>query len=278
MFFVNLNLRAVFKKPEILETFLKRRMNPELGLDPVLMDMVDLDWHRRMAGRFKNENLTTSLHLPFFDLQPGSADNLVRAACQERLCRAMEVAKVYEPTHMVGHVRYDHLLYMNTYPLWRERALDTWLAMLSTWPEHPPLYLENTFEPDPATVAGVVEKLRDAHGQRVGLCLDMGHWFSFSGGHRLRNLDHWLDTFAPLLGHLHLHDNDGSFDQHMGLGQGDIPWSELFAGLEKRELKPSVTFEPHTDEAFEAAMAYVRGRPEWFEPLKVILPSTSARL
>ena len=275
MFFVNLNLRAVRKDPQVLEDFLTRRVNPELGLDPVLMDMVDMAWHRDMAARLKSEGLTAALHLPFFDLQPGSADDLIRGACRERLCRAMKVAQVYEPAHLIGHAKYDHLLYMRTYPLWLDRALNTWGAMLTAWPDHPPLYLENTFEPDPATVAGVVEKLRETHGERVGRCLDVGHWYSFSEGHRLSNLDKWLDAFAPLLSHLHLHDNDGSFDQHKGLGQGDIPWEAFFEGLARRGLTPSVTFEPHTEEAFQAAMEFVRGRPEWFKPLKVVPPASA---
>lgn len=272
MFFVNLTLRAVKNNPQVLEDFLKRGVNPELGLDPVLMDMADMGWHRDMAARLRDEGLTPSLHLPFFDLQPGSADSLVRAACRDRLCLAMEVARVYEPAHLIGHVKYDHLLYMRGYAQWRERAVDTWNAMLAVWPEHPPLYLENTFEPDPATVAGVAGRLREEHGNRVGLCLDIGHWYSFSEGVKHGNLEQWLDGFAPLLRHLHLHDNDGSTDQHLGPGQGEIPWEAFFAGLSKRGLTPSVTFEPHTEDAFHAAMAFVRDRPEWFEPLRVSPP------
>jgi sugar phosphate isomerase/epimerase len=272
MFFVNLNLRKAYHDPAVLETFFAREVNPELGLDPVLMDMVDLDWHRAMAEKIAQRGLTPSLHLPFFDLQPGSADSLVRQACRERLRLAMHVARIYEPTHMVGHVKYDHLLYMNTYGQWRDRAVDTWRAAMDAWPEHPPLYLENTFEPDPATVAGVVEKLHEERPGRAGLCLDVGHWYSFSEGCRRGNLDAWLDAFAPLLSHLHLHDNDGSFDQHKGLGQGDIPWEAFFEGLEARELAPTVTFEPHSDDAFEAAMAFVAGRPEWFGRLGVERP------
>ncbi len=272
MFFVNLTLRAVKNDPEVFGHFLRRGVNPELGLDPVLMDMVGPDWHRDMALRLRDEGLTPSLHLPFFDLQPGSADNLVRAACRDRLCRAMDVAAIYQPAHLVGHVKYDHLLYMRSYEQWLDRAADTWNAMLAAWPEHPPLYLENTFEPDPATVAGVAQRLREEHGDRVGLCLDIGHWYSFSEGVKRGNLVEWLDSFAPLLKHLHLHDNDGSMDQHKGLGQGGIPWEDFFDGLRCRGLTPSVTFEPHSEDAFLAAMAFVRERPEWFEPLRVVAP------
>ena len=272
MFFVNLTLRKVHHNPAELEDFLARGVNPELGLDPVLMDAVDLDWHREVAARLHDAGRTPSLHLPFFDLQPGSADSLMLGACRERLCRAMEVARIYRPAHMIGHVRYDHLLYMHSYGFWRERAVATWQAMLAAWPEHPPLFLENTFEPDPATVAGVARELGKVHGDRVALCLDMGHWYSFSEGKARHNLEAWLDAYGDQLGHLHLHDNDGGFDQHRGLGQGEIDWGAFFAALEARGLTPTVTFEPHSDEGFAATMAFVRAHPEWFARLGVVAP------
>ncbi len=272
MFFVNLTLRKVHHNPVELETFLARGVNPELGLDPVLMDAVDLGWHRDLSARLQDAGRIPSLHLPFFDLQPGSADSLMLGACRERLCRAMEVASIYQPAHMIGHVRYDHLLYMRSYGLWRERAVATWNAMLAVWPEHAPLFLENTFEPDPATVAGVVRELAPVHGGRVGLCLDMGHWYSFSQGKSLDNLEAWLDAYGDQLHHLHLHDNDGGFDQHRGMGQGEIDWSAFFTTLEARGLTPTVTFEPHSDEAFTATMDFVRAHPQWFERLGVIAP------
>lgn len=269
MFFVNLTLRHVYRDPSVLTRFLARKVNPELGLDPVLMDAVDMDWHKAMAERLDRAGLTCSLHLPFFDLQPGSADSLLLEATRERLRRAMAVAKIYKPRHLVGHARYDHLLYMLTYPLWKERSIETWRRTLDAWPDHPPLYLENTAEPDPGTVTELVETLAADHGLRVGLCLDFGHWYSFAGGKRENNLETWLDAAANSLRHVHLHDNDGSFDQHLGLGAGTLPWTDVFDGLEKRGLAPTVTFEPHGEEAFVRSMAFVRDRSDWFDPLGV---------
>lgn len=276
MFFVNLTLRKVHHDPAELDAFLSKGVDPELGLDPVLMDAVDLDWHRALAARLRDAGRTPALHLPFFDLQPGSADSLVLAACRERLRRAMEVARIYQPAHMIGHVRYDPLLYMRSYGPWRKRAVATWKATLAAWPEHAPLFLENTFEFDPSTVAGVVEELAptghdDGEGL-VALCLDVGHWFSFSEGKDRHNLEAWLDAYGTRLKHLHLHDNDGSFDQHRGMGQGDIDWTAFFNALDQRGLTPTVTFEPHAEDALDATRAFVRAHPEWFARLGVVAP------
>lgn len=245
---VSLSLRAVFVDPARLDTFLAQGLHPELGLDPVLMDTADAAWHRRVRSILGEAGVRPALHLPFFDLQPGAADSLVREATRERLRRAVGIAREYGVTHMVGHVAYERFLYIRSYPDWRERAADTWAAALESWPDHPPLHLENVHEVDPATVSGMAlalrERLPDRAG-RIGICFDIGHWHSFAGGRDRKNLVQWLAALAPVLTHLHLHDNDGSFDQHLAPGAGDIPWEAFFAALPTLGCSPTVTFETH---------------------------------
>uniref|UniRef100_A0A7C4AHX9 Sugar phosphate isomerase/epimerase n=1 Tax=Fundidesulfovibrio putealis TaxID=270496 RepID=A0A7C4AHX9_9BACT len=276
MFFVNLTLRAVKNDPDKLAAFLARGVNAELGMDPVLMDATDAAWHRDMAARLADAGVRAAVHLPFFDLQPGSADALIRRATRERLLRAADLAALYDPAHLVGHASYDPLLYVRSYDQWMERSLETWGAMLAAWPEHPPLHLENTFEFRPGMVTRLVEALRARCGPRVGICMDVGHWHSFAGGSARDDLDAWLDAFAPLVTHTHLHDNDGAADQHKGLGRGAIPWQAFFEGLAARGLTPSVTFEPHGEDAFTDSMEFVRANPHWFDRLGVRPPENGA--
>ncbi|WP_300159001.1 sugar phosphate isomerase/epimerase [Solidesulfovibrio sp.] len=267
-FYVNLNLRVADREPALWARHLNGRVPPELGLDPVLMDAKTPAWHREAARRLDEADLPRTLHLPFFDLQPGSADARIRAASLDRLREALETASVYAPDRLVGHSAYNRFLYIRSFDDWAQRAADTWAEALAAWPGHPPLCLENTFETDPATVSGAVaalrERLPEAARGRVGACFDVGHWFSFAGGKALSNLDAWLDALAPYLLHLHLHDNDGSFDQHLGPGQGEIPFAAILDGLAARGLRPTATFEPHAPAAFAAALAFAASRPDFF--------------
>lgn len=259
-FFVNLPVRRVWRDRSLLEALLARRLAPELGLDAIAIDHVPLDFHRRLADELAAAGLAVSIHLPFFDIQPGSLDDLVLAATRDRLRRAWELARLYAPRLMIGHASYTGL-YVELYADWLERSADTWGALPALWPDHPPLYLENTHERDPKPLVELLTRLGrpgDAAGRgRVGACFDVGHWFSFSGGSRLGDLERWLDALAPWLGHLHLHDNDGSGDQHLGLGQGAIPFAALAAGLTRRGLRPTRTLEPHTPEALDACLAWL---------------------
>jgi sugar phosphate isomerase/epimerase len=271
MFYVNLTLRSIFREPERLSEFIARGLNPELGMDPIILDAAPLTWHREIAARLEGAGLACSVHLPFFDLQPGSVDPLVIGACRERLRQAMDVAVIYRPRHMIAHAAYDRFLYVNSYQHWRNRAAQTFSLAVRAWPDHPPLFLENTHEINPVHVAGLAEALAELSPGivRTGICLDVGHWHSFGGGHVKRDFGDWLDIFAPHLGHLHLHDNDGSFDNHQGLGQGTIPFTDVFAELAKRSLTPTVTFEPHTPADIDHTLDFIAKHPDWFTPLGV---------
>ncbi|MBF0480918.1 MAG: sugar phosphate isomerase/epimerase [Desulfovibrionaceae bacterium] len=269
MFFVNLALRALHREPSRLDSFADKRLNPELGMDPLMLDSLPPAWHRETAGRIADAGLACSVHLPFFDLQPGSVDPLVLAAARTRLRQAVDTAAIYQPRHLIAHAAYDRFLYIHSYQDWRDRAARSFALALEGWPEHPPLFLENTHETNPVHVAGLADALAELSPGpvRTGICFDLGHWFSFGQGCVKKHLAEWFDVFAPHLGHLHLHDNDGAFDQHLGLGRGGIPWEAVFGELARRSLTPTVTFEPHTPEDIEHTLEFAAEHPDWFARL-----------
>ena len=139
------------------------------------------------------------------------------------------------------------------------------------WEAHPELkqkklLLENVREKAPRPLADLLGELRSHH---VKFCLDIGHWSSYGSGSQYQNLPQWIQTLGPYLSHLHLHDNDGIADLHLGLGQGCIPWVELFGGLEFMELSPSFALEPHCQEDLEQSLSFMKKHMNWFSRLGV---------
>lgn len=255
MAFVNLPLRYLDEHPEHFELFLSRRVNPELGFDARALDSTNPQRHAENARIFHDAGLACAVHLPFFDLHPGSLDPLVRRAATERLLQALDAARVYEPAHLIAHLDYNHLTYAAFQEQWLENSLATWRTVL----DHAcaPLFLENVFEQAPQRHVRALTEL----GGRAGACLDLGHWHSFARGGERGNLDEWLTALDPFPLHLHLHDNDGSADQHLGLGLGAIPWDRLWDFLAKRKAPVTITFEPHTKDDFLATEAYLARNP-----------------
>jgi sugar phosphate isomerase/epimerase len=264
-FYVNLPIRYLSENTFYLDFFLRHNISPELGLDAIALDELDTAWHQKLAQKLQDFGQSCSIHLPFHDLQPGSLDDLILEATRERLQRAMHIAKIYNPRYLVGHA-YFIPLYTDMFSKWLSRAITTWEMVMEIWPEHSPLYLENVREIDPRPLADLMSEL---NSQKVRFCFDIGHWASYGNGSQYQNLPQWIQTLGPYLSHLHLHDNDGIADLHLGLGQGCIPWVELFGGLEFLELSPTFTLEPHCEEDLEYSLSFMKKHMSWFSRLGV---------
>ncbi|EPR37626.1 Xylose isomerase domain-containing protein TIM barrel [Desulfovibrio sp. X2] len=259
--FVNLPLRYAERHPEYLEHFLAHGLCPELGIDAYAVDRLGRDWHERVAERLRAAGLAAAVHLPFDDLRPASTDPLAANAARRRILGALDVARIYGPRHMVGHPGLTEPNLPEQEDEQRASALATWNAVCDAWPGHPPLFLENTFDKTPDRLAALVAALRAA-GRDVGVCFDAGHWHSFSRGSANRDLDRWFAALGPHIRHLHLHDNSGAADEHLGLGQGAIPWEQYLGLLAALPERPTATLEPHTAEALDHSLAFLRQHAE----------------
>jgi sugar phosphate isomerase/epimerase len=58
----------------------------------------------------------------------------------------------------------------------------------------------------------------------------------------------WLQELGKYLGQLHLHDNHGSTDEHLPVGNGKFPFAELFQALKENKIHPIITLEAHAQD------------------------------
>lgn len=88
--------------------------------------------------------------------------------------------------------------------------------------------MENVPEPYPFLMKSVEDFIRfyEEFGEGMGLALDVGH--ANLGG----QIEPFLTTFKGRITHIHVSDNDGKADQHLGVGYGCIDWGKV-AGLIK---------------------------------------------
>lgn len=252
--FVNLPLSFAAKNPRYIEMLIEQGVAPELGMDTFAVQNLDMSWHTEIAKRFSEAGISCGIHLPFFDLAPGSLNDQILKATRATLLRALEISQVYKPIHFVGHPGYEAGQHDFYYDEWLSRSCETWSDFICSDPLTTPLFLENTYE---RTTKPLVDLVGVLPVERVAHCFDVGHWYSFAKGAQRNDLIEWLDAFSPRLGHLHLHDNDGSEDQHLALGAGSIPLLEVFDYIQKKGLHPSATLEPHTEDAFPASIEFL---------------------
>ncbi len=236
-------------------------LQPEIALDAFTIHKLGLAWAKGQAQRLADEGFGCSIHLPFKDIHPASLDDDVLEGARASLARALEFAAVFSPDHLVAHADWtpNHAGEMREEFL--ERSAETWRFLVRQWPGHPPLYLENTFESTPEPLRDLMTVL---HEEDISLCFDVGHLNCFADGVGIRDLRRWLQQLGPYIHHIHLHDNNGSADQHLGLGRGVTPWELVMQLLNEYADPVSMALEPRTDEGLRESLTFMGSRQDVF--------------
>lgn len=170
------------------------------------------------------------LHAPFNELFPCAIDRKARALAADRYRQAIALAKHYGATKVVIHGGYNPWIY---YPVWYvEQSVAFWKEFLLEDPGVQ-IVLENVLETEPQWLLDIV---KGVDNPRLRLCLDIGHVNAYS---HIPVLE-WLERCAPYISHFHIHNNDGTQDQHSALFEGTIPITEFLCQAET--LCPDATF------------------------------------
>ena len=170
-------------------------------------------------------------HAPFNELFPCAIDPKARSLAHDRYRQAIALAWEYGATRVVIHGGYQPFMY---YPVWyTEQSVPFWRAFLKELPEDTTILLENVLEEQPQMLLDIVKTVDDP---RLRLCLDIGHANVYS---KVPVLE-WLEVLAPWIGHFHIHNNDGSWDTHSPLNQGNIPIRDFLIRAET--LCPEATY------------------------------------
>jgi sugar phosphate isomerase/epimerase len=254
---VQVNIPFPFLQAGSLEKFLRRGLNPEIGLDAYSLSHYHPRVFARAARAFQGAGRRITLHGPFQDLAPGALDDGVLAASRRRLRQACRYLPVFRPTALVCHLGYEARHYHWDRERWLARSAATWKELAArAAPWGVSVMLENVYETEPELF---LEVLARAKAPNLRVCLDVGHLLAFGGG----DFPRWLTTLAPVIGHLHLHDNHGDDDHHLALGTGRAPLRETLEFLAGRGRRPSVTLEPHQEGSLEPSLAFLAGIWPW---------------
>ena len=227
--------------PRYLEQVTKNRLNVEIGFEGGELDRASRSELREAAGRLLRAGCRITLHGPFWDLNPGSVDFLIRQMSRLRLQQFLDLLDVFQPRQVVCHTGYDPRHHHGHRQLWMDRSLAAWEPLVKRAEScKVPLLLENVWEYDPYLHKELFESLESPC---FGFCLDVGHQNSFSR----TILAIWLEVLSPFLKEMHLHDNDGTGDDHLPIGRGNIDFGLLFGFLKENGIEPLLTLEPHEE-------------------------------
>ncbi len=224
----------------------------EVGLDHQALDLYRARDFRKAATLLKRKRVPVTVHAPFCDLSPGAFEGPVRRASIRRLKEALRVARYFEPRVVVFHSGYHPGYHRERQEQWVKLAREgvgELLPLAETWGLK--LALENVFEPSPALLTRIVEHFSSPF---LGYCFDAGHAYAFAK----TTWQPWLEAFGERVFELHVHDNDGSWDDHLPPGQGRIPFRDILSFLAKNGVRPVITFEAHREEDVLPGLLYLQ--------------------
>lgn len=254
--------------------FLKQRLHPGL-LDAMVsagaqsielfaarhhFDYADRSEVKELAKWFRSNNCRATLHQPIYDGRAsGGSDwsrhvpptiNLIdpektrRIDAMDEVKRALEAAEQIDIDSVALHLGGPN-------DTWDERTLDVSMTAV----EHikafaHPLGVKTLIETLPnqvTTPEHLVEMLRIAHLDTVGVCLDVGHM----NLHGMPGIAKAFELLGDRVKQLHLHDNRGEKDEHCWPGEGTIDWNAVRAGTAALKQPPvgtlEIRYEPEID-------------------------------
>lgn len=202
---------------------------------------------------FDENGLLRTTHGPFVDLSPGSFDSKIREATFKRFCEALEISNLLGSRHITFHSGYKPQYHKKYHRIWIENSINTWQKLIPLAEKNGiTITIENAFEKTPEALVEIVKTVNSANFK---ICFDGGHFNAFSDTDPIDA----FDMIPPeLIGEIHLSDNDGSDDQHLPLGKGNIDVEALFKRVEGLKINPIFTLEPKDVTGAEADIIYLR--------------------
>jgi len=186
-----------------------------------------------------------TIHSPFADINIASLNPAIRRISLRRLEKSILAAERLSCRLWVFHPGLGTGLgYFYPGAEW-ERNLESIRHLCRFGEEHGVrVAVENCPEPFPFLMRRVEDFTRFynelGNNYDVGVVLDVGH------AHISGQIHEFLERFQHRIVHIHVSDNDGRFDAHMGIGQGTINWREVADAIKKINYRGAVVLESVT--------------------------------
>lgn len=189
-----------------------------------------------------------SLHGPFADLNMGSFDKMIRDTTMNRFNFAYEIATRLGASDIVLH--HGFVPKTSYPPNWIKRSLIFLEDFISHKKNNIKIHLENVLEYDGDMMSEIIKNLQTTN---IDICLDIGHAHCNS---KISVVD-WIKCLKNKIGYVHMHDNNGIEDEHLGFGMGNIPLDDVCKALEE--------FSPKAIWAIESKVQYLQNSLEWLQ-------------
>lgn len=197
-------------------------------------------------------DLVLTLHLPFSDLNLASLNHPIWEETIRQMSRCLERASDFVELAVVHPGHLSPLGMQLPELAWRQNIEGLQAVCDAAADLGIQIGVENMvnmqfiFGKQPGEILGMIESLER---ENVGLTLDIGH----------ANTNGMVNEFLSDLRrvvHVHLHDNKGKSDEHLGLGKGNVDWKKVIKKLDG--YKGRAVTEARTVQEGAASLQYLQ--------------------
>jgi sugar phosphate isomerase/epimerase len=198
----------------------------------------------------RETGLEFTVHAPFVDINIASPNPVLRRVFLKRLEKSLGYARKLRCRQWVFHSGWKSGV-SEFYPNldWQTnlRSVHTLLTIAKKL--EVAISIENTPEP----MHFLVKRMQDFAlfyselGSDIGLTLDVAH------AHTVGQELEFIDKFSDKITHVHISDNNGKYDAHRGIGNGNIGWNAIADALKHIGYKGTVMLESvdHVQESIQ---------------------------
>ena len=228
---------------------------PTLGIETINFSISSiLDEGTPAITRYENElegilsDRPLTLHGPFFDLSPASFDSQIKAVTLNRFMTACKIAQQLSAKKIIFHSGFIPQVYYTEG--WLQNSILFWKEFMPHCPHDLTICIENVFETDYRPIKQLLEAVSHP---RLKFCLDIGHVNAYS----TLPLDDWIIELGPYIDHVHLHNNDGTKDQHNGLLRGSLSIKDCLMQLNDVAPTATITLEIYDQKELLDSLNYL---------------------
>lgn len=189
------------------------------------------------------DNIEKHLHAPFWDLCLGSANTQIKDVTKFYFDYAYRIAEELKCDTVTIHQGFvPNTSYIDN---WINRSKIFWLEFFETHKADIIMCMENLLEYDPRTFIEIIDGVNRSH---LAVNLDIGHTNCNSKTPTLE----WIKQLGERIKYVHIHDNFGTKDDHLGLGKGTMNIVEILNALNEYTPKAIWALECNTDDMEES--------------------------
>jgi sugar phosphate isomerase/epimerase len=198
----------------------------------------------------ETRNLDFVVHAPWAGINIATPSPVLRRAVLKRLTKSIDIAGqlgcrlwLFHPGSKTG---LSHI-----YPGkdWQQNLESVQALLNIARREGVQVAIENTPEPFPSLMKSVddFQRFYDELDDDIGIVLDVAH------ANLNNQIQDFIKQFSKKLVHMHVSDNDGASDLHLGIGYGKIDWGNVAKAVKEADYGNLIMLEStdHVEESLQ---------------------------